>query len=454
MKITFLRPNIRPGLSLGAMEPLAFAILHGLTPGDVECTLQDEQVEPLDTDAPTDLVAMTVETYTARRAYEVASAYRGRGVPVVMGGFHPTFLPEEALHFADSVVVGDAEEIWHRVVEDFRKGAPRRVYRTESAPSLGGVVYDRSLFAGKPYLPLRPFQYGRGCRFSCDFCSIHAYYGRIPRQRPLRDVAAELEALQGQTLFLVDDNLFADPGRAGDLFRTLGHYRIRWACQVSADVSADPRLLDLMAGNGCVTALVGFESLHPGNLCQMGKRWSLKTGDAEEVVRRFRERGIMVYGTFVFGYDQDTPASFDATLDFAIRARMCLANFNPLTPTPGTRLYDRLRREGRLRYQRWWLDPGFRYGEALFEPRGMTAEELTEGCYRARRGFNTIGSMVRRGLDRRANARNPTNLGIFWLANRVSRREILRKQGVGLGGGVPLQPDLGPLTRDLYEARS
>jgi len=209
-----------------------------------------------------------------------------------------------------------------------------------------------------------------------------------------------------------------------------------------------------MAANGCVTALIGFESLHPENLSQMGKRWSQKAGSHAQVVRRFRERGIMVYGTFVFGYDQDTPASFDATVDFAIRSRMCLANFNPLTPTPGTRLYDRLRHEGRLRFPRWWLDPDFHYGDALFAPRGMTPEDLTDGCYRARRGFNTRWATLRRGLDPRANCRSPVNLGLFWMANRVSRREIRRKQGKTLGSGAPLPAKLGPLEKDLYRAVS
>lgn len=454
MKITFLRPNMRPGPSLGAMEPLAFAILHGLTPREVECTLQDEQVEILDLEAPTDLVAMTVETYTARRAYEIATVYRRRGVPVVLGGFHPTFLPDEALRFADSVVVGDAEHLWGRVVQDARNGTLQRVYKADAPPSLAGVTYDRSLFAGKRYLPVRPFQYGRGCRFACDFCSIHAYYGRTLRHRPLEEVARELEGLRGEKLFLVDDNLFADVEVAGALFRVLGEFRVRWACQVSADISLDADLLDLMASNGCVTALIGFESLHPENLSQMGKRWSRRAGSHAEVVRRFRERGIMVYGTFVFGYDRDTPASFDATVDFAIRSRMCLANFNPLTPTPGTRLYDRLRHEGRLRFPRWWLDPDFHYGDALFEPRGMTANDLTDGCYRARRSFNTRWSMVRRGLDLRANCRTPVNLGLFWLANRVSGREIRRKQGMALGAGAPLSAELGPVEKNLYRAAS
>ncbi len=443
MRITFLRPNMLRGPSRGAMEPLAFAILHGLTPPGHDCTLQDEQVEGLDLDAATDLVAMTVETYTARRAYEIASVYRARGVPVVMGGFHPTFLPEEALQFADCVVVGDAEEVWPEVVHDADRGNLRSVYAADHPPALEGIVYDRSIFEGKRYSPVRPFQYGRGCRYACDFCSIHAYYGRTLRQRPLADVARELEGLRGGSLFLVDDNLFVEVDQAKALFRTLGEYQVKWTCQVSADISRDQDLLDLMAETGCIATLVGFESLDPENLAQMGKRWTLEVGGHEEVVRRFRDRGIMVYGTFVFGYDQDTPESFETTLEFAIRSRLCLANFNPLTPTPGTRLYERLGREGRLRFDRWWLDPDFRYGDALFEPRGMTADQLTEGCFRARRRFNTPWSTLRRGLDPRANCRRPRNLGLFWLANRVSKREIYRKQGRTLGTGVPLHPGIG-----------
>lgn len=450
MKITFLRPDMQAGSSGGAMEPLVFAILNGLTPRGVQTCLQDEQIEPLDLEKPTDLVAMTVETYTARRAYEVASVYRKRGIPVVMGGFHPTFVPEEALHFADSVVVGDAEDVWGRVVRDAQKGALRRSYASNSRPSMAGIIYDRSIFAGKRYWPVRPFQFGRGCRFVCDFCSIHAYYGRTLRHRPLDEVAAELEGLRGETLFIVDDNLFGDVKNARALFELLGRYEVKWVCQVSADITLDPVLLDSMARNGCITALTGFESIHPENLSQMGKRWNLKAGGHAEVVRRFRQRGIMLYGTFVFGYDKDTPETFDSTVEFAIRSKLCLANFNPLIPTPGTRLYDRLRREERLRFPRWWLDPRFRYGDAAFDPVGMTAKELTDGCYRARREFNTSWSFLRRGLDLKANFRTPSNLGLFLLSNRVSRREIHRKQGITLGSGAPLPADPGPVTGDLY----
>jgi radical SAM superfamily enzyme YgiQ (UPF0313 family) len=431
------------------MEPLAFAVLRALTDVRVECELQDEQIEALDLEAPTDLVALTVETYTARRAYEIATAFRERDVPVVMGGHHPTLVPEEALLFADTVVCGDAEGIWPDVVRDAQAGALKPIYQSPVPPPLQGVRPDRSIFRGKPYTRIHPLQIRRGCRFACDFCSIHAFYGSALRRRPWDEVAADLEEIGNAPVFVVDDNLFHDVEETTRALQLLKDARARWICQVSVDIARHENLLDLMAESGCAVALIGFESLHPANLAQMKKRWSLKSGGFEEVVRRFHSRGIMLYGTFVFGYDQDTPESFDATVDFAIRSRFCLANFNPLTPIPGTALFDRLRREGRLLQERWWLDSSFRYGQAQFHPRGMTAQELTEGCFRARKRFNAPWSLARRALDRQANAHSLRNLGLFFLGNRISRKEIYRKQGMKLGSGVHLPADPNPLAEDL-----
>jgi radical SAM superfamily enzyme YgiQ (UPF0313 family) len=191
-----------------------------------------------------------------------------------------------------------------------------------------------------------------------------------------------------------------------------------------------------MAKSGCVTALIGFESLDPANLRQMKKGWNLKFGDYDSSIRKFRDAGIMIYGTFVFGYDHDTPDAFDEAVEFTIRHKFFLANFNPLTPTPGAPLFERLRREGRMIYERWWLDPRYRYGEATYHPRGMTAAELTEGCYRARRAFNTYPSITCRLIDLKTNLRSPYRAWIYLLSNRISRREILGKQGRTLGDSV------------------
>jgi len=424
--------------SADAMQPLSLAILASLTPADVQLELMDERLEPIRFDAPTDLVAMTVETFTARNAYQIAARLRRRGIPVVMGGYHPTLLPEEALQHADAVVVGDAEGIWPEVVEDARAGKLRRVYQAAETPSLAGPMPRRDIFRGKRYAPLNLVQFGRGCRFACDFCSIHAFYGTNLRWRPVEEVVAEIKSLGRRHLLFVDDNLLADQGRAEALFRSLIPLRVRWSCQASIDVCREPRLLKLMADSGCQAMVIGFESLDPRNLQQMNKGWAVQDGDYAASLHKIREHGIMVYGTFVFGYDYDTADAFDACVDFALRSRFFLANFNPLTPTPGTALYRRLAAEGRLLHDRWWLAPEFRYGQALFRPRGMSPEQLAEGCYRARRAFNTFRSIFRRAWDWRTNCRSPGRLGAFLLGNFISRREIMRKQGMALGGAGSL----------------
>ena len=442
MKITLVRPNLCAKRSSDAMEPLGLAILKALTPPEVEVACFDDRIEAVDFDDPTDLVGLTVETGTARRAYQLAAEYRRRGVPVVMGGYHPTLLPEEAQEHADAIVIGDAEGTWQRVVEDAAGGRLERRYSSSVSGPLTGPAPDRGLFSGKRYAPVSLFQYGRGCRFNCDFCSIRAFYGSHLRQRPVADLVAEIEAVGPRHVFFVDDNLFVDAARARELFEALVPLGIRWSCQVSIDATRDPSLVRLMARSGCLSALIGFESLDERNLQQMKKRWNLKWTDYATAIQVLRDAGILVYGTFILGYDHDTPDAFDLTLDFALRHKLFLANFNPLTPTPGTPLYERLGRQGRLLYDRWWLDPSYCYGEATFRPSGMSAEQLTRGCYRARTAFYSYSSIGRRLFGRGGNLRSgaswvPWPAAVYLLSNLVSRREIHSKQGRRLG-----DPDL------------
>ena len=190
--ITFIRPNLGIGPSADAMTPLVFAILKARTPREIETTLVDERIEPLRM-GPTDLVAMTVETFTARRAYQIAADYRRRGIPVVMGGHHPSMLPDESLQHADAVVVGDAEGAWETVLADAAAGRLRPLYRSK-AGSGGAPVYDRSIYGSRRYAPISLVQVGRGCRFACDFCSIHAFYGTYRDQRDPADVVAEMRS--------------------------------------------------------------------------------------------------------------------------------------------------------------------------------------------------------------------------------------------------------------------
>lgn len=432
MRIALVRPSMSGVPAGDAMQPLALALLAALTPPGVEVVVHDELVEPLPDLPDADAVALTVETFAARRAYELADAWRARGVPVIMGGYHPSMCPDEAAEHADAVVVGEAEDTWPRVLADLAAGrlAPR--YDSTCDVPLDGVRFDFSVLAGKRYAPLGLVQFGRGCRYACDFCSIHAFHGALVRHRPVAEVVAEIAARPEKMLFFVDDNLYADRDAARELLAALVPLRRRWACQISMDAADDPALLRLLHAAGCRVVIVGFESTSPDVLRRIGKGANLGS-DYERVIAAFYAAHLMIYGTFVVGYDADTSATAPAASAFARRHRFAIANFNPLMPMPGTRLYDRLAAEGRLTHDRWWLDPGYRYGDAMLTPAGMTAAELTASCRDARFAFNTRACIARRLLHPAANAHGVGNAAVYLAANVVSRREIHAKQGRALG---------------------
>jgi len=422
VRITLIYPRFAEGYKSPArMEPLALGILAALTPKEHTLRVIDERVEPVPLDEPTDLIGISACTFSARRAYAIAAHYRARGVPVVLGGFHPTLQPGEAGAHADAVVVGDAEETWPHVLRDAVDRRLRPLYVSPSRPA-AATTPDRSVFAGKGYLPVRLVQYGRGCPRSCDFCSIRAFYGGGVRHRPVGEVVEELRACRTRRVFFVDDNLMSSRHALRALLEAVAPLRLRWSSQMDISIADDADLLDLARRSGCQSLTIGIESLSACNLRQMGKSWNGASRLVERLAR-IRDAGIMVYGSFVFGYDDDDPSVFERTLAFALEQRLFIANFSPLQPLPGTPLYGRLRREGRLVYERWWMEPGYRWHEALLEPRGMSAQQLTDGCRVARNSFHSLAGIARR-LPSRAHLAHPSNLALYLAANVVSRRDI------------------------------
>lgn len=432
MRIILIRPNMGDYRSTDAMPPLAMGILAARSVGH-QIRFFDDKTDAIPENLEADLVALSVETFTARRAYQIADGFRQRGIPVVMGGYHPTFLPEEALLHADAVVTGDAEGIWEHLLNDLADGCLQRIYRGDNGATLEGMRIDRSIFAGKRYAPVELAQYGRGCRFVCDFCSIHEFYGTQVRIRPAEQLRDELESLNSKRLlFFVDDNLFSTTAHLEALLGVLTPLRRRWSCQISIDVARDAGLLDRLAAAGCRYVLIGFESLESENLKQMRKPWNQVAGEYRKVVGELHARGIGVYGTFVFGYDHDTPDTIRRSLDFALESRLEIANFNPLTPTPGSALYARLNAEGRLISPQWWLDPDYRYGAPIFAPRLITPTQLADGCFEAKRAFYAWSSIARRVLDN-DNRFSWFSTTMTTVANVISRREVYSKQGRRLG---------------------
>ncbi|MCR4646094.1 MAG: B12-binding domain-containing radical SAM protein [Oscillospiraceae bacterium] len=430
MKITFIRLNMFEHIGTDAMKPILFGIIRGLTPDRHEILFLDERAEKLPESLDCDILAMSVETYTAKRAYILAKKYRRPGMTIVMGGFHASVCAEEMLDYADTVLIGDAEETWQPFLRDCEQGKPRAIYgggeRCELLPAV-----DRPGVYRHKYHGIGVCQISRGCKFHCDFCSIKTMYRCVRRKSP-ETVVQELSQMKERVVFFADDNLFYDRDSAMALLQAITPLRKRWACQISMDAARDDELLAAMRKAGCFLVLMGFESLNAESLAEMHKAANMAR-DYETLIRRIYSHGLMIYGTFVLGCDSDREDVFDKTFDFAVRNHIAVTNFNPLIPMPGTGVYRRMEQEGRLRYKKWWLSDVYRYGETAFLPKHMTPEALQEGCLNMRTKFYSLPCILRR-LFGAPHHLHPRNIVIFLLANIISGREIHAKQGQMLGG--------------------
>ncbi|MBR3045297.1 MAG: B12-binding domain-containing radical SAM protein [Oscillospiraceae bacterium] len=430
MKIVFIRLNMFEHISSDAMKPILFAIIRELTPQTHEIEFLDERAEPLPERIDADLIAFSVETYTAKRAYILAKRYKTPQNRIVMGGFHAAVMADEMLQYADTVLVGDAEGTWPQLLADCKNGCTKRKYISDEtaeplSPAPHPEIY-RHRYAG-----IGVHQLSRGCKFNCDFCSIKTMY-RCVRQKAPETVAAELRAAKEKIIFFADDNLFYNRESALAMLRAIAPLRKKWACQISMDAAHDDALLDEMKRAGCFLVLMGFESLTPDSLREMHKSANAAS-DYEAVIRNIYRHGLLIYGTFVLGYDGDTKDVFQNTLDFAVRNHITITNFNPLIPMPGTPVYQRMQEQGRLLFRKWWLSDKYRYGDTAYRPRNMSPDELREGCLYMRTEFYSLRCILRRLLGNPLHLK-PVNLMIYLLANIISAKEIRAKQGQLLGG--------------------
>jgi len=258
---------------LSLAPPLNLATVAALTPPEIEVSITDENLLPIDFDRAVDLVGITAVTPTAFRAYDIADAFRDRGRKVVLGGIHPTMLPEEASQHADSVVIGEAEGIWHSLIEDFKAGELKSVYRNRIRPSLGALPWPRrDLFAKKGYVFRNTMSTSRGCPFACSFCSVTSFFGHTYRTRPIDEIVQEIDSFDNRRpIFFVDDNIAGNPRRTKQLFSALLPYSIKWVGQASLTIAEDAELLKLAAASGCVGLFIGFDSIYPASLASVGK---------------------------------------------------------------------------------------------------------------------------------------------------------------------------------------
>ena len=435
MKITFILPAIgkkqgQKYIGTWKMEPLTIAVLKALTPADIETELFDDRIELIDYNTETDLVCITVETYTAKRSYRIAGKFRERGIPVVMGGYHVTLCPEEAAVYSDSIIVGNAETVWAGMLEDWKKGSLKKKY-------LGGVGEydispDRSIFTDKKYLPVSLVETGRGCCHSCKFCSISQFYCSRYYCRDHSLIIEDIKRSAYKYTFLVDDNLVADHRNAMSLFEEITPLNIKWAGQGTLSMARDEKLLRAMKKSGCEIILIGFESLNKENLKQMNKSFNLAVGERDELVKRIHDAGIGIYATFVFGYDNDDEQTVSDAVEFAKKHNFYTAAFNHLLPFPNTALYHRLKEDNRLIYDKWWLADGYNYGELAFNPKQISAEKMSRLCRDARKEFSSPKTVLSRGFASLGRT-SPLMWGLFWGMNLRLGEEIDQKMNVPIG---------------------
>lgn len=417
------------------MEPLMIAQLTSLTPDDVEIVFYDDRLEQIPYDEDCDLVGITVETYTAKRAYYIASKFRNRGIPVVLGGYHPTLLPDEAGQYADAVVIGEAEGVWEKIIEDAKNNKLKKYYK-ESLSSLAGYFPDRSIYKGKNYIKLNLIESARGCPFACEFCSISEFYSCTYKTRPIEDITKEIQSMNEKRFFFIDDNIVADIDRTKELFKAITPLGIKWVGQASLQIALDDELLALMKKSGCVGVLIGFESINRENLKRMNKSWNQNIGKYEDLIKKIYEQGIGIYATFLIGYEHDTTEAIKKTFDFAAKSKFLLAAFNHLLPFPGTKVYQRLKDEGRLLKNKWWLSDNYKYGDYAFKPYHHEPEELTYLCEQFRKRFYSFPSILKRASNFRGNLQSPTIALIYLIQNLLAEKEVNKKMRIPLGKGL------------------
>jgi radical SAM superfamily enzyme YgiQ (UPF0313 family) len=378
---------------------LSLATVAALTPPDIEVSFSDDLINPLDLNGDltgADLVGISCSTKTARRAYQIAHAYRERGIPVVMGGIHPTSLPDEVLEHCDAVVMGEAEKSWPRLINDFRRGNLERTYKQKDfTPPEEIPVARREIYRAKDYFPIDSLQATRGCPYLCDFCSVRRFFGGTYRYRPLDAVIAEARSLRHKVIMFADDNIVGHPRYSQQLLEALIPLRKWWIGQASLSGLDDEEKIKLIAKSGCVGLLIGFESISEENI-KSSRKYQNRPADYLSIVRALHRHGIAVWASFMFGLDHDDKGIFERTVRFALEAKFFSVVFAILTPYPGTALYERLTKEGRLTDERWWLLENQEAHAPHFHPRRMTREELREGWEWTWREYYSYTSILRR----------------------------------------------------------
>ncbi|MBI5234420.1 MAG: B12-binding domain-containing radical SAM protein [Deltaproteobacteria bacterium] len=400
-KLTLIYPAHKKNLGANRrtgkypIPQLSLPTIAALTDDRFEVSIVDDNIEDVDFDAKTDLVGITTMTTLAPRAYEIAREFRRRGVPVILGGIHVSMMLEEASQYADSVVVGEAEGVWPAVINDFINGRLKKTYKAAGLHNMKGLPRPRlDLLKKDRYFSTSLIMASRGCPHDCHYCSVTTFWGKGFRYRPVTEVVEELRSLEDRLVFFADDNLYGNKVYAKGLFKEIIPLKKKWSCQGDSLIANDKELLRLAAQSGCQWIFIGIESISQKNLALMRKSFN-KVDQYKESFKKIHDAGISIFGSFIFGLDEDDERSFEDTVNFAIDLKLDAANFYILTPLPGTKLFQEMKDAGRLLHTEW---DKYDANHVVFKPARLTREELLQGLISAYRGFYSVPSIAKRIL--------------------------------------------------------
>ncbi len=435
MKIKIIYPTqlnaenipVKTRAKTGKLSVLTTSYLAGLTPPEHDIDIIDDLFEDIDYDDPVDLVALTAMTAQAPRAYQIAREYHKRGVLVVMGGFHASFLPDEAAKEVDAVAIGEAEPIWPEILRDAEKKNLKKFYKSFPLQSLAGLPPPRlDLLENKYYKYYQhPVWIGRGCPNNCDYCTVNKFYGPVPKIRPIPDILRDLSLLPGKRAVFIDDNLMAYKKFLFEFLPQLENLKLRWNAVVDSRLSDDDGLLDLSQAAGLERVYIGLENLDQRALNKLNRGWA-KPAEYKMLIEKLHRRGISVYASMIFGLGKESFDTVRGTLEKLVEWEIDDLALYFLIPIPGSKLRARLMEEGVKFSNDWSLYDG---NNAIIVPDGMTKEEYENLYWSLYQGFYSPGSIFKRLLRLPQKPGNLVmNLCINLLVSRVNvnaRRPVL-----------------------------
>ena len=419
MKILLISPvrDIHAYTNKGILIPqLALFILEGLTPKKHEVKIIEEEYKPVDFVESCDVVGISCMTSNAYRGYKIAQEFKKRGKKVIMGGVHPSILPDEALQYCDSVVIGEAEGVWEKILEDVENNCLKQKYEEASPDLTRYIPKNFSLVKKKQLFNLIPVQTTRGCPYNCEFCCVSDIYGKKIKHVPVENVVRDIQDAKNKNFIFLDDNIIGDRKYATELFKAIKPLKIRWIGQASISFAKEYDLMKLAKESGCVGLFIGLESVVESQYEKLKKLKNLK--ETEAALKKIRKMGIIIMASVIFGFEDDDHEIFDKTVKFLKKNLISIASINILTPYPGTKVYENFKKEGRLITERWDY---YDHHTVVFKPLKLTPLELQLGKINAKLKFFRWSSIIQRTRG------NWFSL-IIYIASNLGYRKLARQE--------------------------